>query len=93
MESLELHFDPIKPTDTIQVMGEKYVLKYIEIENAELRFEDLYINEEGKIIPFSPSGMLYSLYKYGTDFLVIDLFEKPNEIVKETTYYYEIIRK
>jgi len=99
-KELELNIEPIKPTDTVQVLDEKYVLKYIEIDSIELRFEDLQTDSEGKIIVSNPKGVSYSSYSYGTDFFVIDLYRQPKVVKYDfytvhigTTYYYEIIKK
>lgn len=103
-EELKLNIEPIEPADTIQFQNEKYQLKYVEIEEEKLGFEDLQTDHLGNIITDNPSGVSYSSYSLGTDYFVIDFFKEP-KIVKQkstgenyvlhtaTTYYYERIKE
>lgn len=40
----------MEPTDTIQFQNEKYQLKYVEIDEKKLGFEDLQTDHLGKFI-------------------------------------------
>lgn len=46
---LEMDFS-MEPTDTIQFQNEKYQLKYVEIDEKKLGFEDLQTNHLEKFI-------------------------------------------